>query len=363
MISQKIPLGKPFIGKEEKKAVNEIIDSGNIATGDTVRVFEEEFAKKIGAKYCVMVNSGTVALYLALIASKVRGYVIIPALTCKSVLDAVLSAGLKPIFADIEPDTHNLDLSTVSEDVLTHASCVVVVHSYGHSADMDKLNYYIGKYNLFLIEDFAQSIGGYYKSKILGSFGNISITSFYGPKIMTTGHGGAILTDDTEIYRRCKCMVSCKSERTFITGALNYQMTDIGAAIGLEQLKKLDEIIAFRRSIAREYAGKLNHLDIDLPREKSYAKHVFYKYYILLPEKNKKEYFIERMDLEGIQTGILYDTPLHKAFSKVSSKYKYLKLPVAENIAYRIVSLPMYPALNKSEIDVICDTIINILGD
>lgn len=311
-----------------------------------------------------MVNSGTVALYLSLILTKIKGGVIIPTLTCKSVLDAVLTAGLTPIFADVEPDTHNIDLSSLTDDQWAEAKCVIVVHSYGHSVDIDKLYYYIKKYKLVLIEDFAQSTGGLYKNRMVGSFGDISVTSFYGPKIMTTGHGGAILTDDIEIYNKCKCMISCKSEKMFSPGTLNFQMTDIEAAIGLEQLKKLSKIIELRRIAAKAYYERLKNINIGLPTEKGYATHAFYKYHIILPNNVNKIDFINKMMLQRIQTGVLYTSPLHKMFSiSDQNYYKNLKLRVAESIVPHIISLPMYPELSIDDINTISNAVRNILKE
>ncbi len=357
----KIPLGKPFIGEEEKSAVISLLNSGHIATGETVEMFEKKFAEKVGKKYCIMVNSGTVALYLALIRSSIKEYVIVPSLTCKSVLDAVLAAGLKPIFADVEPDTHNLDLSTLSEDQLNKARGVIVVHSYGHCANIDKIKYYINKYKLVFIEDFAQSVGGYFENKILGSFGDISVTSFYGPKIITTGQGGAILTDDENIYLQCKGMISCKSEKTLYHGTLNFQMMDIAAAIGIEQLKKIDTIIELRRGAANRYYNDLQNLEIGLPCEKEYAKHVYYKFPIILPKRINKIEFIDEMNSHGIQTGILYSKTLHEIYSQTDSKYDNSRLKISENISKSIVSLPMYPELTEDDINFISKTIKKIL--
>ena len=201
-MSYKIPLGRPFLGKEEIAAVRNVMESRLIAWGNKVKEFEEMFAKKIGRKYCVMVNSGTSALWLGMKVLGLRNAVIIPTLTCNAVLNAVLNARLHPIFADVDEETHNIDMSSVPEKQLEEADAVIVTHTYGHSADMDTINCYVEEYNLTLIEDFAQATGGNFRNKKLGCFGKISITSFYGPKLMTTGYGGAILTDDREVYEK-----------------------------------------------------------------------------------------------------------------------------------------------------------------
>jgi len=353
-MNYEIPLGKPFLGKEEKDAVLDIIDSKKIATGDTVKAFEDEFKTKIGREYCVTVNSGTVALYIALRASNLKGYVIIPTITCIDVLNAVLCAGLKPIFADVEADTQNIDLSTVSEKSLKDATGIIITHTYGHSVDIEELDYYLSKYKLMLIEDFSQAVGGCYKNKSIGSLGDISITSFYGPKNMTTGHGGAILSDDKVVYNKCKCLRAKGDCAYFDLIPLNNQMTDIQAAIGLVQLRKLNKMVEMRRNAAKMLTQKLNNVNIKLPIEKKYAKHTYYKYQIVLPQEIDKVRFREEMKKLRIQTGGLYDPPLHKTEISINISKKNIKLPIAEELSPRTVSLPMFPELTRKDVERIC---------
>lgn len=353
-----IPLGMPYIGYDEKIAVCKIIDSGLIATGECVHDFENELANKFEKKYCVVVNSGTSALWLALRSTDIKN-IIIPTLTCNAVLDAVLHAGLNPILSDVDHDTHNLDLSTLSEKELRIADGVIVTHAYGHSVDFSELNEYIDNYDLRLIEDFAQATGGYYKNKILGSFGHISVTSFYGPKNLTTGFGGAIFTDDREVYELCLHMrgkyTSTCSKNVF---PLNLRMTDIQAAIGLIQLKKLDEMVDMRRWVAGMYQEKLKNI-VELMPEKAYARHAYYKFAIKLQSNVNKMDFIKKMAQNGIQTGVLYDPPLHKIRNFDFSE----KFPVAEQVSLRMVSLPMYPGMDMKSIIKVCESIENILVD
>lgn len=361
IIQSIIPLGKPYIEQAEIDAVNSILYNRRIAIGDVVHEFEEAFAKKIGRKYCVVVNSGTVALYLALKALGLKGSVIMPALTCNVVLYAVLNAGLRPIFADVERETHNIDLSTLSRDQLENANGVIMIHAYGHSANIENIEDYAEKYNLKIIEDFAQATGGSYNTKYLGGFGDISIASFYGPKNMTAGHGGAILTDDDEIYYRCLCArgpIPYKFYEDIIP--MNFRMTDIQAAMAMVQLNKLDKMIEMRRMIAKKYNNELQNLDIVLPVEKNYAKHSYYKYHIVLPKYINKNEFISEMDKMGIQVGILNDPPIHK-----SSYFKYMfneniNLPITEDLAPRTVSLPMFPELTDEEIYIVCTGIEDV---
>lgn len=361
---EKIPLGKPFLENEEIDAVRNVIESGLIAYGNKVKEFEEAFAKKIGRMYCIMVNSGTSALWLGMKALGLKNAVTIPSLTCNAVLNAALNAGLNPIFADVDRETHNIDLSSVPERQLEEAEAVIVTHAYGHSADMDTINHYIKEYNLALIEDFAQATGGYFKNKILGSFGKISITSFYGPKVMTSGHGGAILTDDLEVYEKCIYARGDNSNKYYSNLIpMNMRVTDIQAAIGIIQLKKLDKMIEMRRNVAKKLLESLEDLIIGLPIEKEYAKHTYYKFHIILPETTKKQEFIERMNKLGIAVGILYDPPLHRTRVAMDILDTVLDLPISEFLAPRTVSLPMYPELGEEDIMRIADYIKFVIGD
>jgi len=359
-----IPLGKPLLGNEEIESVRSVIKSRLIAYGNKVEEFEKMFAKKIGRKYCIMVNSGTSALWIGMKALGLKKSVIIPSLTCNAVLNAVLNAGLNPIFADVDKETHNIDLSSVPEKQLEWADAVIVTHTYGHSADMDIISQYIKEYDLILIEDFAQATGGYFKNRILGSFGKISITSFYGPKIMTTGYGGAILTDDREVYEKCIYMRG-DNINTYYHGLIpmNIRMTDIQAAIGIIQLKKLDKMVEMRRNAAKKLKEALHEINIELPVEKQYAKHTYYKFHIILPENTKKQEFIKKMNKLGIATGILYDPPLHKTKIAMNLSNIPLTLPVSEFLSPRTVSLPMYPEISEEDIKRVADCVKFALGD
>ncbi|MBI4333115.1 MAG: DegT/DnrJ/EryC1/StrS family aminotransferase [Chloroflexi bacterium] len=362
----KIPLGKPFIGKEEFAAVEKVLASRRLATGELVKEFEDALTRKFGRKYCIAVNSGTSALYLGLKALGVRR-VIIPTITCGAVLNAALNAGARVVFSDVERDTHNIDLSTLSEGQLSGADAVIVTHTYGQAADMDRLDQYLKKHGLTLVEDFAQAIGANYKGRPTGSFGRIAVTSFYASKGITTGHGGAVLTDDEELALKC---LYGRGSRTpaYFTGLIpmNIQMTDIQAAIGLVQMKKMDGMIEMRRTIAGRYlqglAGVLGTIG-----EKPWTSQVYYKFAAILPDGVEKQAFIQRMGEQEIEVGTLFDPPLHRTQLAADVGDGQSELPVAERLAPRTVSLPMFPELSEPDIQRICQatrsTIPRLIAD
>jgi len=357
----KIPLSRPFMGTEEGDAVLEVIKSRFIACGQTTRAFENALTRKFNRKYCIVVNSGTSALYLSL---KVLGIkqVIVPSITSIAVLNAALNADSKPIFADIEPETHNIDLSTLAKRQLEEADGIIATQTYGHSADMDELEYYVKNYHLSLIEDFAQAAGGFFKNRILGSFGKISVTSFYGTKIMTAGHGGAILTDDSEVYQ--KCLYACGEATNYCYNniiPMNLRMTDIQSAIGLVQLKKLDRMVDMRRSAAHKLTALLTSLELKLPVEKPDVKHTYYKYHLVLPEHMQKQAFIKEMGKRDVAIGTCFDPPLHKTWLAKNMLNTDTELPVSENIAPRTVSLPIFPEITDGDISRICRAVNALL--
>jgi perosamine synthetase len=345
-----LPLSRPFLGIEEQEAIIEVVKSKYIASGQVTRDFEDALAARFKWKYCTVVNSGTVGLYLAIKISGLKT-IILPAITCPGVLHAVLNAGAKPLLADVEPETHNIDLSSISERQLQGADGLIVTHTYGHAADMKEIAQYVEKYNLSLVEDFAQAMGGYFQEQIVGSMGKISTTSFYAGKNMTTGYGGAIFTDDPEVYQKCLYLRGDTPYDYYKEiFPLNYKLTDIQSALGLVQLRKINQMVEMRRNAAKKLSILLKNLGITTPVEKPGIKHTYYKYHIVLPEYLQKRKFREGMASEGIATGDLYEPPLHKTIMAKAIFEDTLNLPVAENISGRTVSLPMFPEMTDEDI-------------
>ena len=357
----KLPLARPFLGSEEEAAVLQVLQSRSIASGQVVKELETSLAHKFGREHCVLVNSGTCALYISLKALGTK-QVVIPTVTCPGVLHAVLNAGARPIFADIDPETQNVDLTSLSEKQWDGCDGIIVTHTYGHSADMDRVENYARKFQARVIEDFAQATGGYFNGRILGSFGRVSITSFYATKNMTTGYGGALLTDDPEIYQKC-LYARGDLPYDFYSGIipLNLKMTDMQAALGLVQLRKLDQMVNLRRNIASKMTSLLRGSVMKPPVEKSGVKHAFYKYHILLPEYMPKVRFIEGMSKEGIAVGRLYDPPLHQTPLARNLCHTQVSLPMSENIAPRTVSLPIFPEMTEEECHYIYRAIVKVM--
>jgi perosamine synthetase len=356
-----IPLAKPYLGAEEKKIVLKILKSGNIAYGEEIKLFEEKLKQYCERDYCLTVDSGTTALYLALKALKLKKYVIVPALTCESVLFAVLQAGLTPIFADIKEESHNLDINTIPRKYLNQSECLILIPAYGSSAENDEIMDFASKNKLKVIEDFSQAFGGKYKNKPLGSFVEISITSFYATKIMTTGHGGGIFTDDKELNDRIFSAIRPRTNNYYPNLIpQNTQMTNLQAGIGLIQLQKMDQIIQKRRAAAQKYDQLLKGINLRIVNLPDHKNSVFYKYVVELPKEKPKEYIISEMKKGKISIGSLY-FPLYE--NSIMNNYKGLNYncTITETKSKISISLPIFTSITHKDITTVVKTLIKIL--
>ena len=357
-----IPLAKPAISDEDIRAVERVLQSGLIATGAVVRQLEDRFAAYHGRKHAVAVNSGTVALCLAIGVSGFRK-VILPAITCPEVLNAVVHAGAEPLIADVDDGTHNLDPRWLRGDRFTGADAVVVTHAYGHPAQMDAIGAACRERSMALIEDFAQATGAAWKGERCGSRGIIAATSLYATKSLTTGHGGMILTDSDETARRLRIARGDDAYDCLETLVpLNLKMTDFQAALGLCQLERLEEFIRSRRERAALYRDLLAGIGGITPlREQEGARSCYYKFVVML-EGIRKETFIAGMRERGVQVGVLYDPPLHRMKITRERFGPQGSLPVSERIAQQAVSLPMFSSMTEDDVRLVCRAAREVRG-
>jgi perosamine synthetase len=356
-----IPLGKPAISEMEKNAVLRVLESGLLATGQVVREFEDACKVFIGKSHAIAVNSGTVALAIAIRVNELK-QVILPAITCPEVLNAVLFAGAAPVIVDVEPGTHNLDPGAITADQLRDADGIIATNAYGHPARIDEIRELCRDHDLLFIEDFAQSNGAFYRGRRCGSFGEVSVTSFYAGKTMTTGHGGMVFTDSPGLAMRVR---HARGDEPYASPGpmipLNFKMTDFQAAMGIEQLRRIDTLVDMRREVALRYAQGLSGVGgIRLPGEQEFAHHCYYKYALML-ERVEKHSFIRKMKALGIQTGILYEPPLHQVDSIRELGFRPQTLPVAEQVARSCVSLPIYALMTADETDTVINAIKQVV--
>ena len=363
-----IPVCEPVLGEEEKKEVMECMDSGWISSlGKKVEEFEEKFAEKVGAKYGVAVTSGTTALHLALhtLGIKEGDEVIIPTFTMIATANAVRYCGAKPVLVDSEPRTWNIDVEKIEERITSRTRAIMPIHTYGHPAEMDKILQLAKKYDLWVIEDAAEAHGAEYKGRKVGSIGDCACFSFYANKIITTGEGGMITTNNREIWERARNLRdhAFSEERHFWHKILgfNYRMTALQAAVGLGQIKRFENMVERRIQNARLYTSLLKDIEgIELPPETPGIKNVFWMYGIRI----KDSFGISRDELrrklaeKGIETRTFF-IPIHLQ-PIYWPDYREENFPVAEELCKEGVYLPSSSSLKEEEIKFVVESIKDI---
>lgn len=350
-----IPIAKPWIGEEEKKEVEKVLDSGMLAYGEWAKRFEKEFAEYIGVKHALSTTNGTQALILALEALNIRGKeVLVPSFTFISSVTSVIRAGGRPVFVDIDPRTYNIDPEDVRKKITENTIAIIPVHLYGQPANMDEIMEIADEHDLYVIEDAAQAHGAEWKGKKVGSIGHIAAFSFYPTKNMTTGEGGMITTNDDELAYRVAMLRNHGQKERYLHVELgwNFRMTNIAGAIGVVQLKKLDKANEIRRSNARFYNEVLED-KVATPYEDRRAKHVYHQYTIRVKNREK---LIEEFRREGIGFGIYYPRGNHQ--QPIIQKLGFsARLPVTEKICKEVISIPVHPLISKEDRERIVNTI------
>lgn len=359
-----IPISKIIISQDEERAVLEVLRSGNLVQGEKVLEFEKEFAEYIGAKFPVAVSNGTTALHLALLSLGLGtgDEVITTPFSFIASTNAILYVGAKPVFVDIKED-FNIDASKIEEKITKNTKAILPVHLFGNPCDMDIIMDTARKFSLKVIEDAAQAHGAEFNGKKVGSFGDYGCFSFYATKNMTTGEGGMIVTEDKDLYEKLKMLRSHGSSKRYYHDFLgfNFRMTDIQAAIGIEQLKKLDEFNSKRIENALYLNGKLKNIKgIVFPKIDKNKKHVFHQYTIIVTS----DFPLNREDLRtslkerGIECAVYYPLPIHKQESM--NALGDLNLPVCEKLSQQVISLPIGPSLKAEDLDYIVEVLTAI---
>ena len=333
-----IPHSKPTIDQRDYDTVLKVLRSGQISQGKYVKRFEANLSEFVGVKGGVATNSGTSALHLALLALEAgKGdEIILPSYVCTALLNAINYAGATPVLVDIEPDSFNIDAKRVKESLTEKTKAIIVPHLFGLSADMEELL----SFGIPLIEDCAQALGATYKGKQAGSFGALSIFSFYATKVIASGEGGMVLSDSPHILERVRDLLDYDNRDDYKI-RFNYRMTDLQAALGISQMEKLPSFLQKRRSIAKRYSLELANTPALLPTEDPEREHIFYRYVIRL--EGNLEKLLERIKREGICCERPVYRPLHS----------YLGLsgfPETERIWSGALSIPIYPSLTSDEV-------------
>lgn len=366
-----IPVNQPLIAKNASKYVLNCLKTGWISSvGQYINKFEEEFSRFCNCQYGVSCTNGTAAIHLALESLGIGkdDEVIIPTFTMVATAFAVTYTGAKPVLVDCEKDTYNINPQLIEEKITPHTKAILPVHIYGHPVDIDPILKLAKKYNLYVIEDAAEIHGGKYKNKPAGSLGDIGCFSFYANKIVTTGEGGMIVTNNKRIYekaRQIKDLCHSPKKRFLHTDiGFNYRMTNLQAALGLAQLEEVKKYIKIKRRMAKKYnEGLKNIKGLILPVEKDYAFNVYWMYAVLVDEKKfgiTAPKLRQKLYEEGVDTRAFF-IPMHQqpVFKKMGL-FKSEKYPVADYVAKRGIYLPSGLALTNKQINQVIYAIIKI---
>lgn len=365
-----IPVSEPDLSGNELKYVQDCVQSGWISSiGKYIGQFEKMFSSFCGVPYGVAVCNGTVALHLSMVALGIKpsDEVIVPNLTFVATANAVKHCGATPVFADIEPETWNINADSLEAKITSKTKAILPVHLYGHACDMDKILAVAKKYNLLVIEDCAEAHGGMYKGARVGSFGDVGCFSFYANKIITSGEGGMITTKNKELYDKM-CFLrdhAMSKERRYWHPEVgfNYRLTNLQAAVGTAQCERIDQIINKKIANAQIYNARLGDcLELVLPPEKDWAKNVYWMYSVLISENAKisRDEVMVRLKGKGIDTRPFFypisDLPPYSEGLNTGKDF-----PVSARISAQGINLPSSAVLTPEQIFFVADTLKELL--
>lgn len=371
----KIPLAKPDITKKEISAVEEVLKISRLSLGKKYLEFEKALAEYVGVKYVVVVNSGTSALHLIIRALNIKegDEVITSPFSFVASANCALFEGAKPIFCDIDEDTLNINTKKIEDKITEKTKAILVPDIFSHPADWSELEQIAKKHKLFLIEDSAEALGSEYNGRKCGSFGEAAVFAFYPNKQITTGEGGAVLTNSQKVYELCKSMANQgrKNENgewlEHIMLGYNYRLDEMSCALGLAQLGRIDEILEKRSKVAELYSKKLSSSkDLKIPHVKLGSKLSWFVYVVKLNNELagiKRDKIIEKMKEKGIQCGKYFQSIHLQPFYKEKFDYKEGDFPVAENVSERSLALPFFNSLKEKEIDSIVESLKKSIDD
>lgn len=349
-----IPISKPVIGDAEKQAVMEVLDSGMLVQGPRTAKLEEKFAAVCGVSHAVATSSGTTALHIALLAHGLGpgDEVITTPFTFIASVNSIIYTGATPVFVDIDPETFNLNPALIEAAITPRTKAILPVHLYGYPCDMDAILAIARRHNLVVIEDAAQAIGATYHGQPVGSFGT-GCFSLYATKNVMCGEGGMITTNDDALAQRCRMIRSHGMQRRYYHDMLgyNFRMSDLHAAIGVVQIDRLAEFTARRRANAEYLNAQLTR--VVTPQVRPGYGHVWHQYTIRVDGGRDRDAAVKQLNDAGIGTGIFYPIPAHQQAHLQALGLGNVRLPVAEQLAREVISLPVHPQLSQADLETI----------
>lgn len=356
-----IPIAKPLIGSQEKRALIDVLKSGRLASGPKVEEFEKQVSNLCKSKYALAVSNGTVALEIAMKAAGIGAgdEVITTPFTFVATVNAILTQGAFPVFVDIDKATFNINPSEIEAKITPKTKAIVPVDLYGQPHDSDEVNSIAKSHNLRVIEDAAQAIGASYGEKMAGNLGDVGTFSFYATKNVMTGEGGMIITDDDKIAQSVRILRNQGQDPQrrydYVSMGYNCRLTDLQAAIGVEQMKKLSKINRKRASNARFFDKSLKDLSwLSTPARAKGRTHVYHQYTLTLSDSVRRDDFVAHLSKNEVGYGVYYPKPLYD-YSHLS-KFK-ASCPNADLVSQKVVSIPVHPLLSKQELNKIVEVI------
>ncbi|MET0645774.1 MAG: DegT/DnrJ/EryC1/StrS family aminotransferase [Pyrinomonadaceae bacterium] len=366
-----IPVAAPVLAGREKEYVADCMESGWISSaGKYVELFEAEFAKFCGVRHAVSCCNGTAALHLSLAALGVGpgDEVIVPTLTFVATANAVTYCGARPVFVDSEPETWNLDPAQVAAKITPRTKGIIAVHLYGNPVDVDALRALASRHGLFLLEDAAEAHGALYRGRRAGSLGDLAAFSFYGNKIIATGEGGMVTTDDDALAARVRLLrgqgMAPERRYWFHVVGYNYRMMNIPAAIGLAQLERAEWHLNRRREVAADYRRALNGVPgLEWQTEHEWAWHAYWMFTVILSgaESDDRDRLMARLHEEGIETRPVF-YPVH-SLPPYREAARGEEFPAAEALARRGLSLPTWAGLSHDDLNYVCERLLACLSE
>jgi len=368
-VQMKLPLSKPYFDSEDLKEIQKVLGSGWVTMGPKVKELEGKISDYLGINHAMAVTNCTSALHLSLLAVGIGDgdEVLVSDYTFPATGHAILYCRAKPVFVDIDPGTYNINPDLIEKKITDKTKAIIPVHTFGQPAEMDKIMKVAGKHNLKVIEDAACALGAKYKNKFVGTIGDIGCFSFHGRKSITTGEGGMAVTSDKNLAEKIRSLSVFGSARKpgksaciaeFTAVGYNYKMSDIAAALGIAQLKKLEKIIEKKQSLAKHWDEKLSRdmKAVAAPYVSGSARHIYQSYVPLLDKRLDRDKIIKMLAERGIETQIgtyaLHAQPVYRSADKCPNSLDVFK---------RALSLPIYYTLDKKDIDIATEAIREVL--